>query len=382
MKILIACGGTGGHIFPGLSLYHALKKRDSDADIVLVLARRAISASIVSQDFPHIYLSIVPLRFIPPHQKFWRGGLQNIIIVLKLLKGIFQSLGILFRFRPAVVVGFGGYASFFLVFFACIFRIKTIIHEQNVTPGRANWILAYFVDKIAISFSKTRDYFGINSSKVKFTGSPLRPDLSRIEKTTACQFFGLYPDKFTILVMGGSQGSQKINNIFLKAVSLIKNRSEFQVIHLCGEEDQIKLSNGYKGLGIRARVFSFFGPMQYVYSAVDIVISRAGSATINEIALFGLPSILIPYPYVRRHQIENANYFCQNNAAILIEEKDLSPEILKGKILKLFNNPDLQESMSKNILMFSRPKEQIKSLADLVLNEAQTYGAKRHKSDG
>ncbi len=360
MKILIACGGTGGHIFPGLSLYRALKKRQSGADIILVLDKRTISGSIVTEEFSHVYLSIAPPRF-----KF---DLQSILFVLKLSKGIYQSLAILLRFRPDVVVGFGGYASFFLVFFAWIFRIKTVIHEPNVIPGRANGILAYLVDRITIGFVKTGDYFGVNLSKARLTGNPLRPDLVRIEKSLAFEFLGLYPDKFTILVMGGSQGAHRINTASLLAVSKILDKSGFQIIHLCGEKDYSGLLNGYKDSGIEARVFSFLGRMEYAYSAADMVISRAGSASINEIAFFGLPPILIPYPYGRRHQAENAFYLCGNNAAILIEEKDLNTEILRDRILELYNNPVLRKSMSRNISMLSKPKAN-EALADLVLNE-------------
>ena len=360
VKILIACGGTGGHIFPGLSLYRALKKRQTGTDIVLVLDERAISSSIVTGEYFSIYLSLAPLRI-----KF---DLQNIFFVLKSFKGIFQSLKVILRLRPHIVVGFGGYASFFLVFFAWIFRIKTVIHEQNVTPGRANRVLASLVDKIAIGFARTGDYFGVNSHKVKFTGSPLRPNLVRIEETRAYEFLGLYPDKFTILIMGGSQGSHKINTVGLAAVSKILDKSRFQIIHLCGRGDSSFLENGYKDLGIKVRIFAFLHPMEYAYSAADIVISRAGSATINEIAFFSLPSILVPYPYVRRHQIENAHYLCQNNAAFLIEEKDLNAEILKDKILELFNNSGLRKLMSSNISMFSNFRAD-ELLADLVLND-------------
>jgi len=363
MKILIACGGTGGHIFPGLSLYKALKRINRDTDIILALDERAFSANIINEEFPLAYLSLAPLTI-----KF---DLQNIFNVIKLLKGIFQSLKVLLRFKPHVVVGFGGYASFFLVFFAWIFRIKTIIHEQNVIPGRSNRMLAYFVNKIATGFAKTVDYFGFNSGKVQFTGNPLRPNLVRIEKNRAFEFFGLHSNKFTILVMGGSQGAHKINISFLKAVSLIKDKSRFQIIHLCGRKDLSLLEDGYKDLGIKARIIAFFGPMEYAYSAADMVVSRAGAASISEIAFFGLPSIIVPYPYVHRHQIENAHSLFKNNAAILTNEKDLCPEILKDKILELFNNPRLRESMSKNVLKFVEPKAD-EFLADLVLNEAQT----------
>lgn len=359
MKVLIACGGTGGHVFPGISLYNSLKRIYKVADILLVSDKRVNLAQFVQEDFQHIYISIVPLRF-----KF---SLQNAIAVLKLFQGTIKSLKIILRFRPDVVVGFGGYASFPLVFFACILGCRAVIHEQNVVPGKANKVLAYLVDKIAISFDKTRDYFSLNSCKLRFTGNPLRSNLTRIEKNQARKFLGLYPDKFTILVMGGSQGSHKINTIFIKAVGLFDDKRQFQIIHLCGDKDRQILVQDYKELGIEAKIFTFFSSMEYVYSAADIVVSRAGATTINEIAFFRLPAIFIPYPYAGGHQLRNINYLCENEAAIMIEENDFSPEVLGNKILELFHRLDSQKLISKNISKFSNPKAD-EYLANLVLN--------------
>lgn len=358
MKIVIACGGTGGHIYPGLSLYLALKKRLPDSDIILVLDNRAVSLSIVSQEFNYISLPFVPLNF-----KF---DLQDIFIVLKLLKGIFRCFGILIFSRPDIVVGFGGYASFFLVFLASLFRIKTIIHEQNIRPGQANSVLAFFVNRIAVSFSQSRDYFRFNYNKVKLTGNPLRPNLVKIDQNRAREFFGLPLNKFTILVTGGSQGAHRINITFPEAIGLIKDKAKFQVIHLCGEKDYPYLTNLYKELDVEARVFSFLDTMEYAYSAADIIISRSGAATINEIAFFSLASIIIPYPYARSHQIENARYLFQDKATLLIEEKELSSEVLKDKILQLFSDARLRESIANNALGLLRTDAD-NSLANLVL---------------
>ncbi|MFC1658067.1 undecaprenyldiphospho-muramoylpentapeptide beta-N-acetylglucosaminyltransferase [Candidatus Omnitrophota bacterium] len=360
MKIIIACGGTGGHIFPGVSLYRSLTKIQAGADILLALDKREASDSIVGDEFRRVYLALTPLRF--------KLDLQSVVVVLKLFKGVFQSLRVIIAIRPDVVVGFGGYASFFLVFFARVFRIKTIIHEQNVMPGRANRILAYISDKVAVGFSGTKDYFGVNSSKVALTGNPLRQDLIQLNKAAACDFLGLSSGKFTILVMGGSQGAHKINSVFFQAVSLLERKSEFQVIHLCGEKDYLWLKNGYGDAGISARAFSFFGAMENAYSAADMVISRAGAVTISEVASFGLPLILIPYLYAHGHQIQNAAYVAKNNAAILIEEKDLYPEFLRDKVLELFHRPELRESMGRNISRLHRPGAS-ESLAGLVLND-------------
>jgi len=358
MKIIIACGGTGGHIYPGLSLYLALRKRLADSDIILVTDKRAISSSIVTPEFNYILLPFVRIRF-----KF---NLHEIVIVLKLLEGVFKCLRILLFSRPDIVVGFGGYASFFLVFFASLFRIKTIIHEQNIRPGQANSILAFFVNKIAISFSQSRDYFGFNYHKVKLTGNPLRPNLARVEKQYAREFFGLPPNKFTILVSGGSQGAHKINIIIPRAISLIKDKVRFQVIHLCGDKDYLYLTNLYKELDIEARVFAFLDKMEYAYSAADIIVSRSGAATINEIIFFGLASIIIPYPYARSHQIDNARYLFKNKAALFIEEGRLNAEILKNKILQLFGDVRLRESIGNNVLSLMRTDAD-NALANVVL---------------
>ncbi len=358
MKILIACGGTGGHIYPGLSLYNILKKRQPESRILLVLVERAISFNIVTEELPHIYISLPQPRL--------KLNLQIHYVILKLLKGILQSLRIIVNFKPHLVVGFGGYASFLLVLFAWVFRIKTVIYEQNVIPGRANRLLSYITKKIAVSFKETEDYFGINASKVEYTGGLLRPNLNRVLKSYARVSLGLTQDKFTILIMGGSQGAHKINIVAFSAISLLDDKTKFQIIHLCGAKDHSFLYNGYRDLGIEARVFIFLKQMQYAYSAADMVISRAGAVSISELAYFGLPSILIPYPYICAHQVENAKYLFKDNAAILLEEKSLNPGVLMQKILELSNNQDLRESMSKNILKFSNTKAN-ERLADLVM---------------
>ncbi|MFC1592457.1 undecaprenyldiphospho-muramoylpentapeptide beta-N-acetylglucosaminyltransferase [Candidatus Omnitrophota bacterium] len=359
MRVLISCGGTGGHIFPGLSLYNALRKTQGVTDILLALDEREISAFIAGKGYPHTCICFSPFRL--------NFNLQSLVVVLKLLKGIVQSLRVILSYRPDVVVGFGGYASFFVVFFARMFRIKTIIHEQNATPGKANRILAYFTNKIAVSFPDSERHFGANAFKVKFTGMPLRQDLVRIDKSSAYEFLGLSADKFTVLVTGGSQGSRKINSVFLKAANLIEGKDRFQVIHVCGKQDQQFLNRGYEESGIKAKVFSFLERMEYAYSAADIVISRAGAVTINEIILFGLASVLIPYPYARQHQMENVQYLTRHNAAVLIEEKNLSPEILKQEVLKLFNTFDLRQAISRNVSMLLYPGADM-CLRDMVLH--------------
>lgn len=358
MKILVACGGTGGHIFPALTFLETLKSKQKDLDVTIVITKRKIESRIVPPGYKVAYISLYPLRLS-------LDG-KNLIALIKLPVGILQSIYIILRFHPKVVVGFGGYATFPLVFFAKVFGIKTIIHEQNVMAGVANKILSGFADKIAISFPETREYFESSRDKIILTGNPPRKDLSRVSKKEALDFFGFSPDKFTILVTGGSQGSTKINKVFIEALSGIPDKNRLQVIHLSGTKDFGVLASGYKKISICVKLFEFLKPMHYAYCASDLVISRAGATTISEIIFFGLPAIIIPYPFAYQHQIANARILTDRGAGILIEESNLNALALAEAIADLFYNRSKIESMrAKYALISPAPYEQ--DLSDAVL---------------
>jgi UDP-N-acetylglucosamine--N-acetylmuramyl-(pentapeptide) pyrophosphoryl-undecaprenol N-acetylglucosamine transferase len=284
----------------------------------------------------------------------------------KIFKTSLKSMLILLRFKPDLVIGFGGYASFFLVFFAWLLRIKTIIHEENVLMGRANRLLSPFVDCISIGFKQTEELLSFYKQKMVFTGNPLRKDFKIIEKKEASQYFGFSPDYFTILVMGGSQGAHRINIEFLKSIFLLKNKVLFQVIHLTGEKDFAFLDKEYKNINIKIALFKFLKPMHYAFSAADLVICRAGAMTISEIIFFKLPAIIIPYPYAYRHQMYNATILRDNGCAILIEEDRLNSEVLSESILRLMESENKLIEMRKSydkLLNISR-----RNLWDLVLS--------------
>ena len=180
MRVLVACGGSGGHIFPALSFLDALKSRQKDLDIIIVVTKRKIESRIIPKYYRVIYISLRPFIF--------GFNLKNAIAIIKLLVGTLESIYIILKFNPHIVVGFGGYASFPLVFFAKIFGMKTIIHEQNVVLGISNKLLARFVDRIAISFNQTREYLKPYSQKTVFTGNPRQLDLFKVEKKEALDF--------------------------------------------------------------------------------------------------------------------------------------------------------------------------------------------------
>ena len=353
MKILVVTGASGGHIFPALSLIEALAERDRGIEMLLVLPKRSLRAEALPARFKvkHISISNLKMGF----------SFKNLIAVFDFLKGSLESLFLMIEFRPDVVVGFGSLNSIPLVILAWLFRTKTLIHEQNVIPGRANKLLSKFADKIAISFAETKDYLKVSPERIVFTGNPIRKDLKRISRQEALKFFGFHEDKFTILVVGGSQGSHRINVNFQEAVSLLAASSGFQVIHLSGAKDFDPLLEKYEDSDINFRLYPFLKEMQYAYSASDLAITRAGATTISELLFFRSPAIIIPYPYAYAHQLSNARVLERMKTAIVIKDEELEAEDLKETLEDLMSNPDKIRQMRQN---FSRD---ISLDADLLL---------------
>ncbi len=337
MRILVVTGASGGHIFPAQSFLDALKERHKDTDTLLILPKFFLGSSTIPHGYNIRYISISAIKL-----SFTLGFF---FAILRFLKGSLESLLLVLAFRPDTVVGFGSIVSVPLVLLAWLFRIKTIIHEQNVIPGQANMFLAKFSDKIAISFQESRNYFKGPSRKIVFTGNPIRKQLSRIDKNKAREFLGLNAERFTILVTGGSAGSQRINRGFLNAVSRIKDKHNLQIIHLAGSGDYNFLEDTYKDSGMDIRLFSFLNQVEYAYSAADLVVSRAGATTIAEIISFGLAAIIIPYPFAREHQASNAKVLADKGAAIVIKDNELDSDILRQVIEGLINNPGKIEKM-------------------------------------
>lgn len=334
MRILVAAGASGGHIFPALSFIRALKDKEKGIDALLVIPKRSAQYNLALAGVRVKYVSFLPVQL--------RLGKENFPALWGFLKGSLQSLYALLEFRPDIVVGFGALDTVPLLLFAWMARAKTLIHEQNVIPGMANSLLARFSDRIAVSFEETKGYLKDYARKVVLTGNPLRKELIRIEKNAAKEFFGLDKVKLTLLVMGGSQGSSSINAAFLKSVSLLTDKSGIQVIHISGKKDYGLIRDQYKDLNINAKVFGFSNDMQFAYSASDLVVSRAGATAVSEIIFYKLPAILIPYPYAYSHQSSNAGILRRQGCAAVIEDKQLCGTSLKETIESLTNREKLE----------------------------------------
>jgi len=270
---------------------------------------------------------------------------KNILGAYFFLLAIFESLRIIIRFKPDVAVGFGSLNTVPLIFWAWLFRIKTIIHEQNVIPGRANRLLAKLADKIAVSFSQTANYLNISAGRITLVGNPVRKELVRLNKESALDFFGFKKARFNILITGGSQGSHKLNTVFFESISAFKKKDDLQIIHISGIQDFALLQNKYSSLGLSCKIFDFLPAMQYAYSLADLVICRAGATTIAELQQFGVPAILVPYPFAYAHQLANARVLESIKAAIIINHEELSAERLSDELLEFLENPSKLESM-------------------------------------
>jgi len=357
VRILVAAGSSGGHIFPALAFLESLKVRLPEAETLLILPEKNAVSRIQAGAQKVSYTCISPFKLRP--------GFKNVVGLYNFLKGSWQSLFIILSFRPDLVVGFGSLASVPAVLLAWFFRIRVVIHEQNVLPGQANRLLAIFADRIAVSFPKTQEYFSKYRNKTAVTGNPLRKEMVILDKNKALDFFGFHPEKFTVLVVGGSQGSSSINDAFIKAVSGSSLKDKLQVIHISGTQDYESIKQRYQGLGIEVRVFAFLKQMQYAYSASDLALSRAGATTIMELMFFQLPAIILPYPHAYQHQLANARILENAGCALIIEERRLDSDGLRLEMERLMNNRDRLESMRS-----AYGKLFIPGAADLLVDEA------------
>jgi len=327
MKFVIATGGSGGHLFPSIQLANELSRQGHT--IVFLGSFKRANDQIQRAGFTYEELNAKGF-VLPPHK--WSLG--SLVAMIKAVAKAFRSLK---KSKPDVVIGFGGYGAFPVVFCAVLLNYPTLIHEQNVVPGRANALLSKFVKRVAISFAKSVKYF--NPKKTVLTGCPCHFPNKNMNKNKALKGFHLEQGKTTLLIFGGSQGSQQINEVALKAFGSLKGRLDFQVIHISGKNGYRDLQSQYNQLGIPFALFEFLDKMEEAYCAADLVISRSGAVTVSEIASFQLPAIFIPYPYAQGHQRENASVLCETQLSRLIEDKDLSAPKLTEQILELLARP-------------------------------------------
>jgi len=337
MKLIIAGGGTGGHLFPGIAIAEEFKGRDTINEVLFVGTEKGIEARVL----PKLGWS---LRFISAEGIKGKGGFARIRAVLKLVPGFFESIKIIKAFKPEVVIGVGGYASAPLLLAARFSGIRTAVHEQNALPGLTNRMLGKFVDRVFVTFPDSASFFP--EGKVVVSGNPLRKEI--VEGLQGSVVSGQWSEgkKPTILIFGGSAGAHRINMAVLEMIGQINDPDRWKIIHQTGEKDYKEIKEGYIEADWQADVRPFIYDMASVYSDADLIICRAGATTVAELAAAGKPAILIPYPFAADdHQRVNAESLVKAGGAMMLLEKELTGERLATEVERLMGDSEMLEKM-------------------------------------
>jgi len=348
IRIIISGGGTGGHIFPAISIANALKTMDPANEILFVGANGRMEMDKV----PAAGYTIVGLDIQGINRKqLWK----NILLPFKLMKSLRKAKKIIRDFKPDVAVGVGGFASGPLLMMANKLGIPTVVQEQNSYAGVTNKKVGAKAAKICVAYEGMEQFFP--ADKVLLTGNPIRRESVAIEgkKAEALEFFGLDQHKKTILVLGGSLGARTLNESVVAYLDALRNE-EVQVIWQCGSFYIDTLRTDLEGkLPANVKMMAFLQKMDYAYAAADLIISRAGAGTISELCVVGKPVILVPSPNVAEdHQTKNAKSITDKNAAVLLKEADLDHQF-QEQMLRLLTNDQVTEALSKNIKTLALP---------------------------
>ena len=336
-RVVIAGGGTGGHLYPGIALAKALKKHDKEMEITFVGTEQGIESKVLPREG-------FPLKTIYSSGLVGKKGLNRFFSCIKIPIGILQSLSWLMWKKPGLVVGVGGYVSGALVLSAWVLRIPILIHEQNSIPGVTNKWLGKIADKIAVSFKESIKFFPAN--KTIETGNLIRDELCVSKRETEPLPVG----RFTILILGGSQGAHSINVGMVKAMdTLLQKKDQLHIIHQTGESDCEWVKTQYAQKGISAEVSPFMHDMEEQYKKASLIICRAGATTLAEITACGKMSILIPYPHAtHNHQEHNARVLELAHAAEIILDKDVSGVRFAQSITNAMEQPEKRVAMENS----------------------------------
>jgi UDP-N-acetylglucosamine--N-acetylmuramyl-(pentapeptide) pyrophosphoryl-undecaprenol N-acetylglucosamine transferase len=354
-KFIISGGGTGGHIYPAIAIANELKSRFANAEILFVGAKDKMEMQKVPQ-------AGYPIKGL------WIAGFQrrltfdNALFPVKLLCSLLKSRQIIKQFKPDIVIGTGGFASGPLLQMANTMGIPTVIQEQNSYPGITNKLLSKKANTICVAYDKLERFFP--KEKMVVTGNPVRQDLIAIEgkREEGQRFFNLASDKKTILILGGSLGARRVNQLIQKQLDFFASQN-VQLIWQCGK---LYFEEYQKYNSKNVQVMAFIERMDLVYAAVDIVISRAGASSISELCIVGKPVIFIPSPNVAEdHQTKNAKSLSDKNGAILIKENDLDATF-QSIFSELIINESMQNELSQNCKKWALPNATVDIVNEIV----------------
>ena len=368
MKVLLAGGGTGGHIYPAVTIARELQAQKPDCQILFVGTAQGLEADIIPKEgFPFTTIEV---------QGFQRKlSWDTLRTIGRLITSLAQCRRILRDYKPDVVIGTGGYVCGPIVFMASLWGIPTVIQEQNVIPGITNKLLARFVKLVLLGYLEAARYLP-RGAKVVATGNPVRPDIVSADRGGCISALGLNPCKRTILVAGGSRGARTINEAMLQVYRDFAENNDIQILHATGSGEFEGLKNQAQQLGIDWQRNGNIILKPYLYNmpdamaAADLIVYRAGAIGLAEIAVRGLPAVLIPYPYAaENHQEHNARLVEKNGAAVVITDQELSGERLSATIRQLLSQPGRLEDMAAASRDLGRPqatREIVREILELI----------------
>lgn len=358
MKVLIAGGGTGGHIFPAVAIAEAFQATDDKSKVLFVGTNNPLEIKALgNKGFQHVAITVEGLK--------GRGLWRQLRALIKIPRAVYQAAKILFSFGPDIIIGVGGYSSGPVALTGKLLGKRVVIHEQNCFPGLTNRMVARFANLIFTSFPDDQGIFP--SHKVVLTGNPVREDVLSVKDT------GAPGDLFSVLIVGGSQGAQAINKAVVEALTYLEKPERFFFTHQTGKQDAGRVTKAYEERGIRATVSSFFTDMGEIYKKADLVICRAGATTVAELTALGKPALFIPFPFAaNNHQEFNARYVSSAGGGEVILEKDLDGKTLAEKISALSTEPERLQDMARHASTLGRPhaaERIVKECRRLVLGE-------------
>jgi UDP-N-acetylglucosamine--N-acetylmuramyl-(pentapeptide) pyrophosphoryl-undecaprenol N-acetylglucosamine transferase len=355
LSVVIAAGGTGGHIYPGLALADALRRLRPDVRVTFVGTRRGLEGTIVpGAGYPLELVDMIP--FTPTL------GARRFLLPVALVRAAAQARRILRDQDASVAVGMGGYASIPVVVAAWLGRVPALIHESGAVPGRANLVAARFTRHVAVAFEEAAAHFP-RSARARTVGMPLGPDLAAFDRSVlraeARAAFAL-PDGVTaLLVNGGSQGSARLNELAVGLAARWRDRGDVRIVLKAGRahHEQVTAALAANGGAAVTQVVEFFARMDHAYAAADLAICRAGAATVAELAVTGLPAVLVPYPWAPRdHQARNAETLVRAGGARLVRDAEATVERVAPLVEELLADPARRDVMGKAIREVAHPR--------------------------
>lgn len=358
MKIVVSGGGTGGHIYPALALINQIKKIESKTEFLYIGTEQGLESTLVTREgIPFKTIDITGFK-----RKF---SIDNLKTVIRFFKGVAVSKKMIKQFNPDIVIGTGGYVCGPVVYAAAKLGIPTIIHEQNSVPGLTNKFLSRYVNKVAISFDESHSFFP--GEKVVLTGNPRATEAALVKEKDRLTEIGLNKNNKTVLIVGGSRGARPINDAFLEVLKEAGTRS-YQFLYVTGEVhyDHVIAEVGKQGNPLNIKIAPFIHNMPEVLKNVQLIVTRAGATTLAELTAIGLPSILVPSPYVtNNHQEKNARALSDNGAAVIKLEKEMSGSVLLEEVDSLMLDETKWNQMHKASLQLGKP-EAAKKIYELM----------------